>query len=103
MNTRQIIAYAKENGFNSVKFSIRKNGNHLVAGKFLDAYFEFVEIPLLGDGFITMGHLENELGYDIEFNVLTDEEFKATVRLDFLLRGKPLPEKFAFEESEDTE
>lgn len=101
MNTRQIIAYAKENGFNTVKFSIRKNGNHLVAGKFLDAYFEFVEIPLLGEGFITMEQLENELGYDIKFGVLTDEEFKATVRLDFLLRGKPLPEKFAFE-SEDT-
>jgi hypothetical protein len=102
MNARQIIAYAKDNGFNSVKFSIRKNGNHLVAGKFLDAYFEFVKIPLLGDGFITIGQLENDLGYDIEFNVLTDDEFKATVRLDFLLRGKPLPEKYAFE-SEDTE
>jgi hypothetical protein len=102
MNTRQIINYAKDNGYNSVKFSIIKNGNHLVAGKFLDAYFEFVEIPLLGEGFITMGQLENELGYDIEFGVLTDDEFKATVRLDFLLRGKSLPEKFAFE-SEDTE
>ena len=94
MNTRQIITYAKENGFNSVKFSIRKNGNHLVAGKFLDAYFEFVEIPLLGDGFITIGQLENDLGYDIEFNVLTDDEFEATVRLDFLLRAKTVLEKF---------
>lgn len=102
MNTRQIIAYAKENGYNTVKFSVRKNGNHLVAGKFLDAYFEFVEIPLLGDGFITIGQLENDLGYDIEFNVLADDEFKAAIRLDFVLRGKTLPEKYAFE-SEDTE
>jgi hypothetical protein len=69
----------------------------LVAGKFLDAYYEFVEIPLLGDGFITIGQLESELGYDIEFNVITDDEFKATVRLDFLLRGKSIPDKFAFE------
>ena len=103
MNTRQIINYAKENGFNSVKFSIKKNGNHLVAGKFLDAYFEFVEIPLLGDGFVTIEQLENELGYDIEFEVIDEEKYKTVVRFDFLLRGKPMPEKFAFEESEDTE
>lgn len=100
MNTRQIIAYAKENGFNTVKFSIRKNGNHLVAGKFLDAYFEFVEIPLLGDGFITIGQLENELGYDIEFGVLTDDEFVCAVRFDFILRGKTPPEKYAIEGEE---
>jgi hypothetical protein len=100
MNTRQIIAYAKNNGFNSVKFSIRKNGNHLVAGKFLDAYFEFVEIPLLGDGFITMGQLKNDLGYDIEFNVLTDEEYMCAVRLDFILRQRAIPEKYAYESEE---
>lgn len=102
MNTRQIVAYAKDNGFNSVRFSISKNGNHLVAGKFLDAYFEFVEIPLLGDGFITIAQLEQELGYDIEFEVIDEEKYKAYVRLDFLLRGETIPKKFAFE-SEDTE
>lgn len=102
MNTRQIINYAKENGFNSVKFSIKRDGNHLVAGKFLDAYFEFVEIPLLGDGFVTIEQLEEQLGYGIEFEVLDEENYKTMVRLDFLLRGKPIPEKFAFE-SEDTE
>lgn len=103
MITRQIINYAKENGFNSVKFSIKRDGNHLVAGKFIDAYFEFVEIPLLGYGFVTIKQLEDELGYDIEFEVLDEEKYKTMVRLDFLLRGKPLPEKFALEESEDTE
>ena len=103
MNTRQIIAYAKENGFNTVKFSIRKNGNHLVAGKFLDAYFEFVEIPLLGEGFVTISQLENDLGYDIEFEVLDEGKYKNIVRFDFILRGQPLPKRFAFEESEDTE
>lgn len=97
MNTRQIIAYAKENGFNSVKFSLRRGGRHLVAGSFLDAYFEFVQIPLLGDGFVRLSELEQELGYDIEFAVLTDEEYKNIVRADFLLRGKPWPKKFDFE------
>jgi hypothetical protein len=102
MNTRQIITYARKNGFNSVKFSIKRNGNHFVAGEFLDAYFEFVKIPLLGDGFVTIGQLEAELGHDLEFEVIDEEKYKNWVRLDFLLRGKPLPEKFAFE-SEDTE
>lgn len=97
MNTRQIIAYAKENGYNSVKFSLRRGGSHLVAGSFLDAYFEIVQIPLLGDGFVMLSRLEQELGYDIEFAVITDEEYKSAVRLDFMLRGKPLPEKFDFE------
>jgi hypothetical protein len=97
MNTRQIIDYAKKNGYDSVKFSLRRGGSHLVAGSFLDAYFEFVQIPFLGDGFVMLSQLEQELGYGIEFAVLTDEEYKATVRLDFLLRGKPLPEKFDFE------
>ena len=52
---------------------------------------------------MTINQLENELGYDIEFEVLDEEKYKTMVRLDFLLRGKPIPEKFAFEESEDTE
>lgn len=100
MNARQIITYAKNNGFNSVKFSINKNDAHLAAGKFLDAYFEFIEIPLLGDGFITMGQLENAFGYDIEFKVLTDEEYMCAVRLDFILRQRPIPEKYAYESEE---
>lgn len=102
MNTRQIIAYAKDNGFNSVKFSVKRNGSHFVAGEFLDAYFEFVKIPLLGDGFITIGQLEEELGYDLEFKVLTDEEYMCAVQLDFILRHKPIPEKYAYE-NEDAE
>ena len=52
LNVRQILEYAKENGFNSVMFSLKKDGSHFVAGKFLDAYFEFVQIPFLGDGFV---------------------------------------------------
>jgi hypothetical protein len=101
MNTRQIIAYAKDNGYNSVKFSLKRNGNHLVAGEFLDAYFEFVKIPFLGDGFVTISQLEEQLGYNIEFDVINDDvQYITMVRLDFMLRGKDLPEKYAFTESE---
>ena len=102
MNTRQIINYAKDNGFNSVKFLLKVQGETRAVGRFLDAYYEFVQIPALGDGFVTISQLEEALGYDIEFEVINDDEYKARVRLDFLLRGKPLPEEFAFE-SDDTE
>lgn len=94
INTRQLIAYAKENGFNSVKFSLKKNGQHTIAGKFLDAYYEFVQIPLLGNGFVRMDQLEGQLGYDITFDVLTDKEFTTAVTLDFLLRGKEIPKEY---------
>lgn len=100
MNTRQIIAYAEDNGYNSVKFEITKNGKHLVTGKFLDAYFEFVQIPFLGEGFVTISQLEEQLGYDIEFDVIDDEKFISLTRIDFILRGQPLPEKYDFKESE---
>ena len=47
MKTREIIDYAEENGFNSVKFVLKRGEQRLAAGKFLDAYFEFVQIPIL--------------------------------------------------------
>ena len=98
LNVRQILEYAKENGFDSVMFSLKKDGSHFVAGKFLDAYFEFVQIPFLGDGFVTMSDLEKNFGHDIFFDVLDEEGFLTVVRFDFLLRGKELPEKYKFPE-----
>ncbi len=100
MKTREIINYAKENGYNSVKFVLKRNEQKLAAGKFLDAYYEFVQIPILGEGFVTISRLEQELGYDIEFDVITDEEYIAHNRLAFLLQGKELPEEFAFDEAD---
>ena len=98
LNVRQILEYAKENRFNSVMFSLKKDGSHFVAGKFLDAYFELVQIPFLGDGFVTMSDLEMNFGHDISFDVLDEEGFLTAVRFDFLLRGKELPEKYKFHE-----
>lgn len=98
LNVRQILKYAEENGFNSVMFSLKKDGQHFVAGKFLDAYFEFVQIPSLGDGFVTMSDLEKNFGNNISFDVLDEEAFLMAVRLDFLFRGKELPKKYQFPE-----
>ena len=101
LNVRQILEYAKKNGFNSVKFSVRRNGSHLVAGKFLDAYYEFVQIPVLGDGLIMMRELESGLGYDITFDVLDEDDYIPIVRCDFIIRGKELPEKYQFDVNEE--
>ena len=46
IGTRQLIKYAKDNGYNSVKFTMDHAGKHLCTGSFLDAYYEFVQIPV---------------------------------------------------------
>lgn len=94
INTRQLINYAKENGYDSVKFSLKRNGEHVATGKFLDAYYEFVQLPIIGDGFVRLGDLEEQMGYDITFDVLSDEEFKTWASLDFILRGKQIPKEY---------
>ena len=86
ISTRQIVKYAKDNGFDSVKFS-GKNGNYFFVGKFLDAYFEFVQIPALGDGFVTIDQIETELGYDIKWDVLDEEEYETLVEFERLVRN----------------
>ena len=96
INTRQLLEYAKNNGYKSVKF-LGRNEKASFVGQFLDAYFEFVKIPALGDGFVTIGQIENEIGYDIIFDVLDDEDYQRLVKLDFILRGKTPPS----EERED--
>lgn len=98
INARQLLEYAKDNGYNSVMFALKKNGEHVAVGKFLDAYFEFIQVPITGDGFIMLSDLEKLVGYDIAFDVITKEAFITGVRLDFLMRGKPIPEKYSFEE-----
>ena len=95
MNTRQLLNYAKDNGYNTVKFICRKNGKMVCVGEFLDAYYEFIKIPVLGDGFVSLDTLEEERGYDIMFDVLTDEMYKTYVQMDFMLRGKEIPKQYA--------
>ena len=94
INTRQLINYAKENGYDSVKFSLKRNGEHVVTGRFLDAYYEFVQFPIIGEGFVVLNDIEDQIGYDITFDVLSDEEFKTWASLDFILRGKQIPKKY---------
>lgn len=103
MKTRQLIDYAKENGYNSVKFSIKKDGVIIATGKFLDAYYEFIKIPVCGDGFLTLSDLEKELGYELDFDILDDDEYKNITRVCFLIRGMVVPEEYESEAEEDVE
>jgi len=93
MTTREILEYAKDNGYNSVMFSIKNNEDkQICVGKFLDAYYEFVNIPFLGDGFVRIKDLENQLGYDIRFEVIDEQKYSSGAYLDFVLRGKTPPQ-----------
>ena len=87
LNVRQLLAYAKDNGYDSVKF-IGESEKGSVVGEFLDAYFEFVKIPAFGDGFVTISQIEEALGYDIKFDVLDEKTYKLGVNIDCILRGK---------------
>lgn len=94
MNTRELLNYAKENGFDSVAFEVIKDGKHWGTGKFLDAYFEFVLFPAIGEGFFTLSDLEKTLGYNIIYKILTEKEYKQKIVFDFLIKGKEVPEEY---------
>ena len=57
MNIHEIEEYAKNNGFDSVKFIIKINGRKF-EGKFLDAYLGMINIPSIKeDGFIMLNSI----------------------------------------------
>lgn len=99
MKTRELIAYAKEHGYNSTKFWCAEK---IIAGEFIDAYVEFVKIPVVSEkSFVTIGQLERAFGYDLEFEVITDEEtYKERVTTSFLARSKQPPKKYLSEVSQ---
>ena len=97
MNIREIINYAKDNGFNSVMFEIQRNDQHIAYGRFLDAYSELIIIPCIGNGtgFVRMKELEEHIGYEITFEVVEDvDKWRTGVCYDFVIRGIEMPEKY---------
>lgn len=101
IGTRQLIKYAKGNGYNSVKFTMNQAGKHLCTGSFLDAYYEFVQIPVVEKGFVRLSDLEEMYDYNVSFDVIDDEDFITDVRLDFILRGREIPKEYMFREEEE--
>ena len=94
MNTRELLNYAKENGFDSVAFEVIKDGKHWETGKFLDAYLELVLLPAISEGAFTLGGLEKTLGYDITYKILDETEYKQKIVFDFIVKGKDVPEEY---------
>ena len=95
MNTRQFIKYAEENGYDSVMFTVQNgNGKHVCAGQCLDIYYEFVTIPVLGDGFIRVSDLEETIGNDIQFEVISKKNIYTMSYLILLSVGKTSRKKF---------
>jgi L-alanine-DL-glutamate epimerase-like enolase superfamily enzyme len=64
MNIYEIEEYAKEKGYDSVKFSIMTVLGKVFIGEFIDAYFGMIRIPELGDDIIMLSALRKEYGSD---------------------------------------
>jgi hypothetical protein len=89
LTTNELIDYAQDNGFDSLKFigKVKENGIPFT-GKFLDAYYELVEIPMLGEGFIRLSDISKMYGdrnvyYSIPEN---DEEYETAEMIGKIFR-----------------
>lgn len=93
--------YAEDNGYDSVMFRINLNGKYLVCGKFLDAYYDLIQIPILGTGFTRFQELcKGYGGRNISIDIVDENEFKTSVSFDFIIRGKDIPEEYKVNEEE---
>lgn len=93
--------YAENNGYDSVMFRINLNDKYLASGKFLDAYYDLIQIPVLGKGFTRFNELCKEYGErNISIDIVDEEEFKSGVRFDFIIRERyrDIPEEYQFAE-----
>lgn len=95
--------YAENNGHDSVMFRINLNNKYLASGKFLDAYYNLIQIPVLGEGFTRFNELCKEYGErNISIDIVDEEEYKAGVRFDFVIREKymDIPEEYKIMEED---
>lgn len=90
--------YAKDNDcYDSAMFKINLNDKYIISGKFLDAYYDLIQIPILGDGFIRFKELCARYGEsNISIDIVDEEEFKSGVSFDFIVRGRymDIPEEY---------
>jgi hypothetical protein len=64
LNFTEIEEHAKSNGFDSCEFIMMTKNGGIFNGHFLDAYYGFVRIPELGDGFIRLDDIRKQYGFD---------------------------------------
>lgn len=97
LTVREAIKYAKDNGFDKEMFSLKINNEYIISGKFLDAYYEMIQIPLLGNGFTRFKEFCEQYGErNISIDIIDEQEFKTCVSMDFIIRGKfnDIPEEY---------
>lgn len=97
LTVREAIKYAEDNGFDKEMFSLKINDKYVATGKFLDAYYEMIQIPSLGEGFMRFKELCEQYGdRNISIDIIDEQEFKTCVAMDFILRGKfnDIPEEY---------
>lgn len=101
LTVREAVQYAQDNGFDKEMFKLNINGKYVASGKFLDAYYEFITIPIMGTGFLRFQDLCDEYGErNISVDIIEKEEFNAGVSFDFIIRGKfdSIPEEYKIAE-----
>lgn len=101
LTVREAEDYAKENGYNKVAFSLKINDKYVVSGKYLDAYYDLIEIPVLGSGFTRFTDLCKEHGErSLSIDIIDEEELKNSISFDFIIRGKfdSIPEEYKIAE-----
>lgn len=89
--------YAKDNGYDSVTFKLNIKDKYVASGKFLDAYYSMIRLPVLGTGFTRFSNLQEEYGdRNIAIDIVDEDEFKTGVMFDFIVRGKydSIPEEY---------
>lgn len=94
---REAVKYAEDNGYDSTMFRLSINDKYVVSGRFLDAYYEMILLPVLGDGFARFKELCEQHGErNISIDIVDEEEFKSGVWFDFIMRGKfaEVPEEY---------
>ena len=103
MTINEATDYAENNGYDSVMFRINLNDKYLASGKFLDAYYDMIQIPVLGEGFTRFKELCTEYGErNISIDIVDTEEFNAGVRFDFIIRERymDIPEEYKIKEED---
>jgi hypothetical protein len=90
LTTSELIKYAEDNGFDSLKFIGKINENGLpFTGKFIDAYYGFVELPMFGKGMMRLSDISKMYGdrnvfYSIPEN---DEEYETAEMIGKVFRS----------------
>ena len=104
LTVNEATDYAEKNGYDSVMFRINLNDKYIASGKFLDAYYDLIQIPVCGSGFTRFKELCEEYGErNLSIDIVNEEDFKRGVNFDFIIRGKYMDVPDEYKPKEDEE